>query len=224
MVDEELRRSAAHVLVASLEHPTLDAADAHHLGRVLRLKSGEVVTATDGRGRWRRCIWRDDALELDGDTRVDDVAGPPVTIGFAPVKGDRPEWAAQKLTELGVDRMVILEADRSVVRWQGERGRSQMERLRRVAREATLQARRCHVPRIEGPMSPADLGGALAHFGGEPVSLTHPVLMIGPEGGWSEAELAGGRPRVSLGSTVLRAETAAVAAGVLLTSLREAGR
>ena len=68
--------------------------------------------------------------------------------GFAPVKGDRPEWTVQKLTELGVDRIVPLRAARSVVRWDGERGAAAVERLRRVAREAAMQSRRCRLPEV----------------------------------------------------------------------------
>jgi RsmE family RNA methyltransferase len=68
----------------------------------------------------------------------------------------------------------------------------------------------------------ADLGtaGALAHPDGGPISLSRPAVLIGPEGGFSQAEAACGLPTVSLGGGVLRAETAAVAAGVLLCALR----
>ena len=67
-------------------------------------------------------------------------------------------------------------------------------------------------------MAPVPL--ALAHFGGEPPSVRAPAVAVGPEGGWDPAE-GSGRPRVGLGPTVLRAETAAVAAGLLLCALRE---
>lgn len=84
-----------------------------------------------------------------------------------------------------------------------------------------MQSRGCHVPRIGAPRPPADVAGAaLAEPGGAPPSLDRPVVLVGPEGGWAEEELALDLPRVSLGPLVLRAETAAVAAGVLLTSLR----
>jgi RsmE family RNA methyltransferase len=69
----------------------------------------------------------------------------------------------------------------------------------------------------------ADLAApvALAHPGGEPVTLAVPTIAIGPEGGWSDDELEACPLRVDLGPTTLRAETAAVAAGVLLTAARD---
>ena len=68
-------------------------------------------------------------------------AVPALTVAFAPVKGERPEWVVQKLTELGIDRIVPLVSERSVVRWSGARGKATVERLRRVAREAAAQCR-----------------------------------------------------------------------------------
>ena len=63
-------------------------------------------------------------------------------------------------------------------------------------------------------------GVSLAHFDGDPVSAAHGCIAIGPEGGWSDRELDSTAGRVSLGETVLRAETAAIAAGTLLTAAR----
>lgn len=225
-MEQALRGSAAHVFVAADAfdapgHLRLEAADAHHLSRVLRLRPGEPVTVSDGAGRWRPCQWRTDAtLVTTGDIRVEERPLPSITVGFAPVKGDRPEWTVQKLTELGVDRIVPLRTERSVVRWEGERALIQVERLRRVAREASMQARRCHVPIVEEVMAPADVSGAaLAHFGGVPISLCHTTVLVGPEGGWTQAETHAS-PTVSLGPLVLRAETAALAAAALLASQR----
>lgn len=228
--EEELRTAAAHVVVGTAaldEGTTVEPGDAHHLARVLRLRPGEVVTLTDGAGRWRRCRWRGPApgpgsaqVEPDGPVHMVAAAEHPVTVGFAPVKGDRPEWAVQKLTELGVDRIIIVRAVRSVVRWEGDRASQQLERLHKVVRDAVMQSRRCHVPRLVGVCDPAQVpGAALAHFGGGPVSLRWPVVLVGPEGGWAASELDGA-PTVSLGPLVLRTETAALAAAVLLTALR----
>jgi 16S rRNA (uracil1498-N3)-methyltransferase len=126
----------------------------------------------------------------------------------------------QKLTELGVDRIVVLRAERSVVRWEGDRLTAQLERLRRVAREASMQSRRCDIPHIDGVINVGDAVGALAHFDGAPLTAAHTAVLIGPEGGWSDDEVCG-RDAVSLGPTVLRAETAAVAAAVRMTALRD---
>ncbi len=150
---------------------------------------------------------------------------PLVTVAFSPVKGDRPEWAVQKLTELGVDRIVPLAAARSVVRWTGDRGAAAVERWRRVAREAAMQSRRSWLPVVDPAVAFGVASGwpgaALAVAGGDPPSLDHPVVLVGPEGGWDpSAELGAGLPTVGLGPNVLRTETAAVAAGTLLVALR----
>lgn len=226
-----MRSSSAHVFVADLAAPQLDADDRHHLGRVLRLRAGETVSASDGRGGWRPCTWAGDGGGDGGGGlapagEVERVAPPlpPITVAFAPVKGDRPEWVVQKLTEVGVDRIVVLATARSVVRWEGDRAAKHIERLGRVAREAAMQSRRVWLPQVEGVVAFGEaVGGggvALAEPGGAPPSLDRPVVLVGPEGGWSDDELAVDLPRVDLGPTVLRAETAAVAAGVLLSALR----
>ncbi len=130
----------------------------------------------------------------------------------------------QKLTELGVDTIVPLVAERSVVVWPRDRVANQLERLRRISREAAMQSRQCYLPEVSAPMSFADAaavaGACLAHPGGAAPDLEHATVLVGPEGGWADAELVVDLPQVGLGPSVLRAETAAVAAGVLLTALR----
>jgi 16S rRNA (uracil1498-N3)-methyltransferase len=149
---------------------------------------------------------------------------PRLAVGFALVKGDKPELIVQKLTELGIDRIVPFRAERSVVRWDDARADKAVARLRLVARAAAMQCHRPDLPTVAEVSRLADLTGgagvALADRAGEPPSLEHPTLLVGPEGGWSAAELALPVPRVRLGGHVLRAETAAVAAGVVLTALR----
>ena len=178
---------------------------------------------SDGAGGLRRCRF---GPELEPVAQVERVPRPepPVAVAFAVVKGQRPEWAVQKLTEIGVDRIVPLQTARSVVRWPLGESSAQLARLRRVAREAAVQSRRVWLPVIDG-VAPfgavaAEPGAALAHPGGAPPSLDRPTLLVGPEGGWDEAELASGPSLVDLGPAVLRAETAAVVAGTLLCSLR----
>jgi 16S rRNA (uracil1498-N3)-methyltransferase len=145
-------------------------------------------------------------------------------VAFALTKGDKPELVVQKLTELGVDRIVAFTAGRSVARWDGERAEHHIARLRKVAREAAMQSRRALLPVVEGVVGFAAVaalpGAALADAGGAPPSLATPVVLIGPEGGWTEEERGSGLATVGLGEHVLRAETAAIAAGTLLSSLR----
>lgn len=208
-----------HVFVDDLERPVLDEADRHHLSRSLRLRPGDALTLSDGLGRWRPARFGPE-VEPDGEVAREVAPGPEVVVGFAPVKGSRPEWAVQKLTELGVDAIWLLVADRSVVRWEGERAQHHRERLGRVAREAAMQSRRCTLPALRtGVAVAAADAGVLAHPGGGPPALGAPIL-IGPEGGWSNAEVGAASSLVGLGPTVLRAETAAVVAGTLLTALR----
>ena len=197
--------------------------DRHHLERVLRLRPADALTVSDGAGGWRACRFGP-VLEPVGEVQRVPRPEPPVTVAFAVVKGERPEWAVQKLTEIGVDRIVPLVSARSVVRWPlGDAG-AQLARLRRVAREAAVQSRRVWLPVVEGVARfetvAAEPGAALAHRGGGTPSLDHPTVLVGPEGGWDGHEVAAGPPLVGLGPSVLRAETAAVVAGTVLCALR----
>ncbi len=218
-------RSAAHVIVADLRSPELDDDDRHHLGAVLRLRPGEVVSATDGQGAWRPCRYAvDGALVADGEVVHTSRPSPQLTVGFPPVKGDRPEWAVQKLTEIGIDRIIILRTDRGVVRWDARRADHHLARLRAVVRQAVMQSRQTWVPEISGPEDAGSLAGrpdvAMAARSGVPPTLAAPTVLVGPEGGWSPEEEARATTWVRLGPGVLRTESAAVAAGVLLAALR----
>ena len=231
--------AAAMVFVPDPAAPVVDDADLRHLLDVLRLRPGEPVVAADGAGRWVPCHVAPGArgrgsrgadpsglLVPDGPAVDEPRRRPEVTVAFAPTKGDRPEWVTQKLTELGVDRIVPLRTSRSVVRWDGERGAKAVGRLRRVAREAAAQCRRPRLPEVSEVCGLDDLarragaGFSLADAGGGPPGLDRPVLAVGPEGGWDPDERAAFGPGVGLGDTVLRAETAAVVAGAVLCGLR----
>jgi 16S rRNA (uracil1498-N3)-methyltransferase len=225
--------AAAQVFVEDPSRPALAAPDLHHLAAVLRLRRGEPVVASDGRGAWCLCRFGGTAgvsepLEPDGPVQHEPPERSPVTVAFAPAKGDRPEWVVQKLTELGVDRIVVLAADRSVVRWEGERAHKSLSRLGRVAAEAAAQSRRVWLPEILGPHPLIEVaafpGLALAERGGAWPTAALAGLAVGPEGGWSPAERQLGLEAVGLGEHVLRAETAAVAAAVVLCAGRSARR
>lgn len=212
-----------HAFVADLDTPELDVDDRHHLGTVLRLRDGDRLTVSDGEGRWRPCRFGD-PLVVDGPVVVAPPRPHAVAVAFALVKGGRPELVVQKLTELGVDRIVAFEAERSVVRWQGERSDRHAARLAKVAREAAMQSRQCRLPAVEvgaalDGLAAAD-GAVLADRGGRALGAGDRLVLVGPEGGWTAAERAG-RPTVGLSPHVLRAETAAIAAATLLTALRD---
>jgi 16S rRNA (uracil1498-N3)-methyltransferase len=214
-------------LVADLDAPSLEPADAHHLGTVLRLRPGDPLVLGDGAGRWRAARFGDPP-EPTGPVQSVPRPTPAITVAFALVKGDRPELAVQKLTELGVDRIIPFRAARSVVRWDDARAAKAVERLRGVARAAAQQ---CHRPWLAEVADVADFSdllvadaAALADRGGAPPSLAHPTVLVGPEGGWADEERAAaqaaGLPAMAVGAHVLRAETAAVSVGAVLTGLR----
>ena len=220
-----LRRSTAHVFVDSLLTPTLNSDDQHHLARVLRLRAGESVSISDGQGRWRICRFVSaDVLEPDTEIETVERVFPEITIGFALPKGDRPEWIVQKLTEIGVDHVIVLHAERSVVRWEPDRAERNIAKLVKVAREAAMQSRRVWLPTVSGPVR-ADqvLGGSvsLAEPNSDALTLAATTVLIGPEGGWTANELSITASHVSLGKSILRVETAALVAAANLSALRD---
>ncbi len=214
-------------LVADLDRPALDPDDRHHLERVLRLRPGDPLVVGDGSGRWRPARFGD-VLEPTGSIDAAPRPSPELTIGFALVKAGKPELVVQKLTELGIDRIIPFRAARSVVQWDAERAGKASQRLRSVARAAAQQCHRPWSPEVAEVADLRDLlqagDAALADRAGDPPSLERPFVLVGPEGGWAPEELEAAAqadaPGVALGPHVLRAETAAVAAGALLAGLR----
>ncbi|HEY7208892.1 MAG TPA: RsmE family RNA methyltransferase [Bryobacteraceae bacterium] len=216
----------------------LSGADAEHLVRVLRAEAGQVYELSDNRDAYLAQI--ETARKslvvfrvLEKLPAVD--AGVQLTLAPALFKFDRFEWLIEKATELGVDTIQPWEAVRS------ERGLMQaagkrIERWRRIALEASQQARRVHLPVIE-PVMPfsevlrveADLKLLLDEdSSAQPIGRAlsgearHVTLLSGPEGGWTaeekEAALAAGWQACSLGSTILRAETAGMAGLAIVRS------
>lgn len=156
----------------------------------------------------------------DGAIEVEASIGP-VAVLVALSKGDKPETAVQKLTELGVSRLVPFVAERSVVKWDDGKSQRNVARLRKVAREAAMQSRQVRLPVIDEVQPSLAAAIALvgdvvvAEPGGAPLDASTTAIAVGPEGGFTPTELAG-RRTVSLPGGVLRAETAAVVAGALL--------
>lgn len=226
---DERRRSSTHVLLDVGQAPTLDSdvmplpsEVEHHLERVLRLRDGASVSVTDGEGRWRMGAWRLATNDLEAAGEI--VAEPrdsPFTLATAIPKGDRVDVLVQKCTELGVARIVLLHADHAVVRWKPDRAVKQVARLSRIADEAVRQSRRAWRVVVDGPLPAFDAirGAVLAEPGGSPFSGEEELVAIGPEGGWSDDELAVAAGTISLGSGILRVETAGIAVCALRMAL-----
>lgn len=220
-----LRGSAAHVFVDSLESPDLSDDDDHHLRRVLRVGPTDVVTVCDGAGAWVEARLARDGLAVTSAV-VREPPPPVASVLSAIPKGDRLEWMVQKLTELGATQIGFIDCARSVVRWDAERATRHLPRLRRIAREAAMQSRRTWLPEIGHLVAFASIAPlestALADPDGMP-RVPPPVdtILVGPEGGFTTDELVLNGRRVALGRQLLRIETAAVAAAVMLTLRNE---
>ena len=219
-----VRGSAAHVFVETLAAPQLSDDDDHHLRRVLRIRSSDVITVADGVGQWVTARLEVDGLRVESDPVVEPPPRPAAVLSAIP-KGDRAEWMVQKLTEIGATSIGFIDCARSVVRWDAERGRRQGERLRRIAREAAMQSRRLWLPEIHEvvPIAVAARNGccAIAELDGADEVADVDTVLVGPEGGFTADELALVVRRVSLSRNVLRVETAALVAVVMLTLRNE---
>jgi 16S rRNA (uracil1498-N3)-methyltransferase len=212
---------------------------ADHLVRVLRARVGEDFDIATGQGvrRGRITFVKDDRVEFDLGEIISATRAPDVTLVLAVYKFDRMEWAIEKCTELGVSRIVPVISRRTDSHLAAA-SRKRVERWQRIARQAAEQSRRTTPPDIAEPIklsealnSPTGLRILLAEA--EEHTLLRDVLKtgtadrtvalaVGPEGGWTEDEVkafrqAGWIP-ASLGNTILRAETAAIAATAIAAS------
>jgi 16S rRNA (uracil1498-N3)-methyltransferase len=205
----------------------LDVGPANYLGNVLRLGRGAELLIFDGvSGEWlahiaeagkKRMILLVERMTREAESIPD------LWLAFAPVKRARTDWLVEKATELGIARLIPVQTQRTIAE------RVRVERLQKIAIEASEQCGRTRVPDILEPTS-------LGHFiegldsdrrfyfadegGGEPPARSYAegpgVILIGPEGGFTQEERAlvrgSGASAISLGPRILRAETAALAA------------
>lgn len=213
--------------------------EARHAVVVRRLRIGDEVVLTDGHGTSARCVvvssTKSSLAASVSTIRVAPAPTPHVTVVQAIPKGERAELAVEVLTEIGVDRIVPWAAVRSVAVWRGERATRSLAKWRATARESGKQSRRSWLPEVTPLASTADVAALLAHAD-LPVVLheaaTSPLagltlegvgsilVVVGPEGGISEEELAAfaGAHVVRMGEPVLRTSTAGVAAVAALLS------
>ena len=156
-------------------------------------------------------------LEPTSELVVEAPRATPIDIAVAMPKGDRLEWLVQKVTELGADRLTLLHAERSVVRWKPDRADHQRDRLQRIADEACRQSRRVWRLAIDGPHDARSVLSRLrvAEPDGRRLAASDTSIAVGPEGGWTTDELDAALDCVSIGPNILRTETAAVAVTTL---------
>ena len=216
----------------------VDGDEGFHAANVRRTRRGEQLDLSDGAGTVAHCEVTEVAKgRLSArvlDRRVVAPPSPTVTVAQALPKSDRSELAIELATEAGADAFVAWQAARCVARWDGAaRVDKGLRRWQAVARAASRQSRRPHIPTVEGVVTTAQLAAGagpttLVLHESATVSLTElPLadavsltLVVGPEGGVAEDELAAltdaGALAVRLGPTVLRTSTAAaVALGAL---------
>jgi 16S rRNA (uracil1498-N3)-methyltransferase len=205
---------------------------AEHLSRVLRARVGqEFDIATSTSVRRGRIISIDESrVEFELGDEIPASAIPNVTIALSLFKFDRMEWAIEKCTELGVAQIVPVIARRTEAHLATAASK-RWERWQRIAVQASEQSRRASPPEIRLPLKlkealelPGDRRIVLAESEKtvtlkdalQSSSAGDVVLAVGPEGGWTDAEMemfcGAGWISASLGSTILRAETAAIAA------------
>jgi 16S rRNA (uracil1498-N3)-methyltransferase len=226
----------------------LSGAQAQHLIRVLRAQSGMEFDIVAGGRVWHAVIAgiTGDSVRFNLVAEVEADPALPVTLLLSVFKFDRMEWAIEKVTELGAERIVPVIARRSE-KHLAQAAAVRAERWRRIALEASKQARRSDVLQVEDPLPlkaaireegqavrlilaeqersttlHGAIGEVLAAAGDEVPAFR---MAVGPEGGWTAEEEAmfdaeNWKP-VSLGPRILRAETAAITAMAVAAALLE---
>jgi len=213
--------------------------DAQHLTRVLRVESGQRYEISDNHNVYLAEIEiarKSEVIFRTLERLALPAPEPKIVLAAALIKFDRFEWMIEKATELGVDVILPFEAMRSE-RGLDRAAHKRVERWRRIAVEASQQSRRAFLPNIEETVSFDEALRTTVDYryvldenpAATPLSRTLPdslsasdtiAILIGPEGGWTDQERDRFAPAawtaVSLGSRILRAETAALAALAIL--------
>ena len=219
--------------------------EAAHALKVLRLKDGEAVQALDGEGgMWsaKLCVTDGKNAYLELESEISNSEAPiDVTVYMGIPKGDKFEFLCQKLTELGVRRLVPVRMERSVAKIEEKEKDKKLQRFRKIAQEAQKQCGRGMEMEISDPISVKELEKRVNEhvltlllweeaegYRTRDAYRDHPAYtdiacIIGPEGGISEKEaglfMDAGAKCVTLGPRILRAETAAVTSVSVIMSL-----
>ncbi|MFT7638295.1 MAG: 16S rRNA (uracil1498-N3)-methyltransferase [Pirellulaceae bacterium] len=211
----------------------LDENESRHLSKVMRRKTGDVISVFDGSGAEFTATVvtiskKSVEISIDARHEVDRELPHSVELAVALPKGDRQRWLIEKCVELGVSRLVPLETSRGVA----QPVEKAIARLQRAVIEASKQCRRNRLMVIASPMSIAEFSETssddvvrwIAHPTGELIRDANGQsggvhCLIGPEGGFTDEEVAtaesSGFQPVSFGGRILRIETAALYAAVV---------
>jgi 16S rRNA (uracil1498-N3)-methyltransferase len=226
------------------DHVTFEPEETRHLARVLRLRPGAVLRAVDGRGHALTVrLTRVGARAAEGDIIGRDLESFESPLDLTLVqsipKGDKLEVIIRMATELGVTRVVPVVSARSIVRLEPGRESGRIKRWQRVASEAAKQSGRAVIPDVARPVTLAEWlvaplrlpGLVLCLWEGAKIPaaavlpegcITRAVLVVGPEGGFTDEEAldlrAAGAILAGLGPRILRAETAGPVGLALLQS------
>lgn len=194
----------------------IEAADHHHLARVMRMTTGdqvyivfadnqfctaEIVSISEDKTLLKLVEWQTNNPELP-------IA---ITIASGLPKGDKLEWIVQKGTELGADSFIAFPSDRSIVKWDAKKTEKKRERLQKIAKEAAEQSHRVHVPTITTLASGKQLAERCGEYDAVVVAYEESakanekavlasvfaalrpgmrlLVIFGPEGGISEQEI-----------------------------------
>jgi 16S rRNA (uracil1498-N3)-methyltransferase len=160
---------APRELLAGASTVLLDGPEGRHAALVRRLRAGELVDLTDGRGLVAHCVvLRTEGQVLDlevRELRIEPAPSPRLTVVQALAKGDRGETAVETMTEIGVDVIVPWSAARSITQWKADRGAKALDKWRGTAREAAKQSRRAWWPEVTEPATTLEVAKLLAAAG-----------------------------------------------------------
>jgi 16S rRNA (uracil1498-N3)-methyltransferase len=211
---------------------------ARHLSQVLRVQVGQEFDISTGTEVRRSRVVRvdPDQVEFELGEVIAHSVGAPISVALSVFKFDRMEWAIEKCTELGVSRIIPFIAARTESHLASAAPK-RVERWQRIAKQASEQARRISPPEICAPIKFKDVLGMNADVrvvlseseqnlslrDAIPQAATSVLLAFGPEGGWKQEEITAfcdvGWTAASLGSTILRAETAVIAAAAIAAAV-----
>ncbi len=211
--------------------------EAHHAGRVLRVREGEAITVADGTGRVIRAVVTRVGDTIEADVTSERAVGAPrpsITLLQAVLKGDKMDAVIEKAVEIGVYRIVPFLAERTIVQWDDAKAQKARERWSAVARAASKQSRSPFLAEVmpvaastDDVTHSPDLGVVLNEGTAERLHAILPssppvdlALAVGPEGGFTSHEIEGLESRgfvsAGLGDRILRAETAGLIAAAIV--------